>query len=62
MCHDNSNENALRPPFDDAVDILMTNGLMPPGRGVTDDRDREEALKVMTAAYRVKLKAYFLAE
>lgn len=59
-CHNNTIQNALRPPFDDTIDILMRNGLMPPGSGVVDSTARALAIKVMMAAYKVKLKRYFL--
>ena len=40
----------------------MRNGIMPPGSGVTDSSARAEAIKVMKAAYQVKLKRYFLGK
>ncbi|MFO0660255.1 MAG: hypothetical protein U0165_10560 [Polyangiaceae bacterium] len=59
-CHNNTLQNALRPPLDQTVDILMANGIMPPGSGVVDSSERAEAIKVMKAAYKVKLKNYLL--
>ena len=61
-CHNDTLQNALRPPFDETVDILMRNGIMPPGAGVTDASERAEAIRVMFAAYEVQLRQYFLGE
>jgi hypothetical protein len=61
-CHDDSFQNALRPPFSEVVEILMENGLMPPGVGVVDAAERAEALQVMKAAYVVELARYFQGE
>lgn len=62
MCHNNTLQNALLPPFGDTIQILMKNGIMPPGSGVVDAADRTEAIKVMNAAYAVKLKRYFMGD
>lgn len=61
-CHNGTIQNPLRPPYSRTVDILMANGIMPPGSGVPDKSEREEAIKVMNAAYKAKLKRYFLGD
>jgi hypothetical protein len=61
-CHNGSTQNPLRPPFGETVEMLMANGIMPPGAGVVDQTERTEALKVMKAAYKVKLQRYFVGD
>lgn len=61
-CHDGTVQNPLRPPFDETVDIVMRNGIMPPGGGAVDATERAEAIRVMIAAYKVRMRRYFLGE
>jgi hypothetical protein len=42
--------------------MLTANGIMPPGAGIVDASERAEAIKVMSAAYDVKLQRYFVGE
>jgi cytochrome c551/c552 len=58
-CHDGTTQNPLRAPFGQTVQFLTANGIMPPNRGIVDSSARTEAIKVLTAAYKVKLKTYF---
>ena len=59
-CHNGTVQNPLRPPLSETVRILTTNGLMAPGVGIVDETERTEAIKVMVAAYKVKLQSYFV--
>ena len=61
-CHNGTTQNPLRAPFGQTVQFLTGNGIMPPGRGIVDATARTEAIKVLTAAYKVKLNNYFVGK
>jgi hypothetical protein len=61
-CHNGTIQNSLIPPLSETVRMLMANGLMAPGAGIVDETERAEAIKVMKAAYLVKLQSYFVGK
>jgi hypothetical protein len=61
-CHDGTIQNPLRSPLSEPIRILTANGLMAPGVGIVDEAERTEAIKVMKAAYNVKLQRYFVGK